>query len=78
MSTKELGRVLDYTVEEISRMTEDQLIRLTDSESFPGKIIYSSLFCITTLSTSMPLLDAPCLKKRPPPSQMQQSILGGK
>ena len=62
--------VLDYPVEKTTGMMEDHFIRLIKSETIPGKIIQIS-FCTTTLSTSMSLLDAPYLKKRPAPSHVQ-------
>lgn len=57
MSFKEVGRVLDYPIENMTDLTEDKLIPKTKVERIPDKIKYSTLFSVTSLSSSMLLID---------------------
>ena len=78
LTNKEMGRVLDYSIEKTTEMTEDQLTLLTKKENVPGKIIYSALFSITTLFSSSSLLYSSCLKRRPEAVRILPSILESK
>jgi len=49
MTPKELAKVLDYPQDKICEMTEETLVLLTNVEEVPGKIIYSTLFSLSSL-----------------------------
>ena len=64
ITSREMGRVLDYPEERTTKMTEELLHLLTQNERIPGKIVYSSLFSILSLYSEMESGTMSNMKKR--------------
>ena len=70
ITSREMGRVLDYPEERTIKMTEELLHLLTQNEQIPGKIVYSSLFSISSLYSEMESGTMSNMKKRQSDSTM--------